>query len=96
MWKLKDFAEGGTKTQNARKMKSTFEGLKNTIKEIRHIEVGINILTSYAIDPYDVVLFAEFDSIEDLKVYQNHPDHIKVGEFVGKVRLERKDIDYEV
>ncbi|MGD0779191.1 MAG: Dabb family protein [Dehalococcoidales bacterium] len=96
MWKLKDFAEGNTKAENAWKMKSLLEGLKDSIKGIRRIEVGLNTNTSNAIDPFDIVLCAEFNNIEDLKVYQNHPEHMKVGDFIGKVRLERKVVDYEV
>jgi hypothetical protein len=96
MWKLKDFAEGSTKAENARKMKELLEGLKDSIKGIRRIEVGLNINTSNAIDPFDIVLCAEFDSMEDLNVYQHHPEHMKVGDFIGKVRLERKVVVYEV
>lgn len=96
MWKLKDFAEGGTKAENARQMKLLLEGLQKSIKGIRNIEVGINKANINAIDPCDVVLCVEFDSFEDLKAYQNHPEHLKVGDFIGKVRLERKVVDYEV
>ncbi len=96
MWKLKDFAEGGTKTENARKIKLLLEGLKDSIKEIRRIEVGLNIPAIEAIDAFDIVLYIEFDNVEDLKAYQNHPEHLKVGDFIGKVRLERKVVDYEV
>ena len=94
MWKLKDSAEGADKKENARKMKSKLEGLKRKIKEIRSIEVGININDSS--DAYDVVLYSEFNSTEDLDAYQNHPEHLRVGDFIGKVRLERKVVDYEV
>lgn len=96
MWKLKGFAEGGTKAENVRKMKLLLEGLKNNIKEIHNIEVGINKSSINAIDPYDIVLYAEFNNMEDLKVYQNHPEHLKIGDFIGRVRLERKVVDYEV
>ena len=94
MWKLKDLAEGATKKENALKLKSQLENLKRQIKGVRCIEVGININSSP--DAYDVVLYSEFDSPEEMKIYQNHPEHLKVGEFVSKVRLERKMIDYEV
>ena len=94
MWKLKDFAEGANKKDNALKIKSSLEGLKSKIKEIRFIEVGISI--SDAADFYDVVLITEFKDLRDLENYQKHPEHIKVGEFIGKVRLERKVVDYLV
>ena len=94
MWKLKDFAEVANKKDNALKIKSSLEGLKSKIKEIRFIEVGISI--SDAADFYDVVLITEFKDLRDLENYQKHPEHIKVGEFIGKVRLERKVVDYLV
>jgi hypothetical protein len=96
MWKLKDFAEGGTKAENARKIKQLLEGLKDSIKEIRRVEVGLNISAIESIDAFDVVLNIEFDNVEDLKAYQKHPEHLRVGDFIGKVRLERKVVDYEV
>jgi len=94
MWKLLDFAEGAGKEENARIIKSGLEGLKNKIKGIVFLEVGIN--TNNSVDSYDVVLYSEFDSINDLEIYQSDPEHIKVSVFIGKVRLERKVVDYEV
>ena len=94
MWKLKDFAEGTDKKENAQKIKSKLEGLKDKIEEIKFIEIGININDSA--DSYDVVLYSEFDSLENLNIYRNHPEHLKVGELVSAVRLERKVVDYEV
>src|SRR3989304_3262883 len=91
MWKLKGFADGAGKAENARKMKSRLEELKNKIKQIKRIEVGINVIDSK--DSYDVVLYSEFESIEDLQSYQKHPEHLKVGDFVGKIRLERRVVD---
>jgi Stress responsive A/B Barrel Domain len=92
MWKLKDFAEGADKKDNALKIKSSLELLSSKIKEVKFLEVGISI--SDAADFYDIVLISEFKNIRDLENYQKHPDHIKAAEFIGKVRLERKVVDY--
>jgi hypothetical protein len=94
MWKLQPFAEAGPAEANAERMKEDLEGLKNTIKEIRSIEVGINKIVSR--DSFDVVLIAEFDNEKDLEAYQNHPAHKEIGEWVNKVRLLRKVVDYEL
>ena len=93
MWKLKDTAEGRSKAENAQKVKFLLERLKKEIKEIRTMEVGIN--SNNSADSYDIVLYSEFSNVNKLKIYQNHPEHIKVGYFVSKVRLERKVVDYE-
>ena len=94
MWKLKDFAEGADKKENALKVKRLLEGLKCKIKEIRSVEVGININDTPAAN--DIALYSEFDNTEDLSTYQNHPEHLKVGGFVGRACLDRKVVDYEV
>jgi hypothetical protein len=94
MWKLKDSAEGAGKKENALKIKSSLEGLQSKIKELKFLEVGISI--SDAADFYDMALITEFKDAKDLENYQKHPEHVKAAEFIGKVRLERKVVDYIV
>jgi len=94
MWKLKDSARGVSKDQNALELKSVLEGLKNKISVIKQIEVGINFNKSSA--AYDVVLYSEFDSEQDLQAYQKHPDHVKVVDFVNEIRDDRAVVDYEI
>ena len=69
MWKLKDFAEEANKAVNAQKIKELLESLKDKIKEIKHIEVGINIINSDA--SADVALYSEFECMEDLISIKN-------------------------
>ncbi|HEX3033512.1 MAG TPA: Dabb family protein [Thermodesulfobacteriota bacterium] len=96
MWRLKGFADGSgsSKEENAKKLKQYLEALKDKISEIRHIEVGINISGSDAAS--DVVLYSEFDSMEDLEAYQKHPEHQKIVSFVNEIRSERRVVDYKV
>ncbi|HCL4437115.1 Dabb family protein [Clostridium botulinum] len=93
MWKLKEFAEGKSKLENANIIKINLEDLKHRIDEVKLIEVGVNINNSQ--QAYDVVLYSEFENLEDLNSYQNHPDHVKVGEFINKVKEDRIVTDYE-
>ena len=93
MWKLKDFAEGQTKAENANTIKTRLETLKDKIGQIRFLEVGVNLNRSE--QAYDAVLITEFSSLEDLNFYKNHPEHVKISEFVGKVRDARVVVDYE-
>ena len=93
MWKLKDNAEGAGKHENASKIKAQLEALRLRIGEIRQIEVGVNTVESQ--DAYDVVLVSVFNSAADLKTYQNHPEHIRAADFIGRVRLDRRFVDYE-
>jgi hypothetical protein len=94
MWKLKEVAEGKSKLENANTIKMKLENLQQKIKEAKLIEVGININDSK--QAYDVVLYSEFENLEDLNLYQNHPEHLKVGEFINKVKEDRIVADYEV
>ncbi len=93
MWKLKeDLAEG--KEENALLIKKYLEALPEKVSVIRSLEVGININPSGA--AYDVVLYSEFADEQDLETYQKHPDHVQVGEFVGRVTMSRVVVDYLV
>jgi hypothetical protein len=92
LWKLKDFAEGASREQNAKRMKLELEALKKKIPLIRHIEVGINMMPSEGAD--DVALYSEFANEQDLDSYQKHPEHIRIADFVAKVRESRAVVDY--
>ena len=94
MWKLKDTARGVSKDKNALELKSILEDLKHKISVIKQIEVGIDFNKSAA--AFDVVLYLEFDSKEDLQTYQKHPEHVKVVDFVNEIRDERAVVDYEI
>lgn len=93
MWRLKDFAAGASKEENAVKLKESLEALDGVIEELRAIEVGINFNGSPA--AFDVVLYSEFDDIEGLEAYQKHPEHLKIVDFVGEIRSDRAVVDYE-
>ncbi|MGL4850389.1 MAG: Dabb family protein [Clostridium sp.] len=89
-WDLK----GENKKENGLEMKKRLEELKGLISEIKFIEVGINVnSTSVA---KDIVLYSEFETLEDLESYQVNPHHVKAGEFVRSVTENRIVIDYEV
>lgn len=94
MWKLKDFAEGASREENGRRMKKEIEGLKDSIEQIIHLEVGLNFNRSEV--AYDVALYSEFAGKEDLQIYQQHPDHLNIANsLTRKVTLDRKVVDYE-
>lgn len=94
-FKLADVAEGKTKSENAEIIKKDLESLKHTISVLKKIEVGINHLEAPESN-YDVILYCEFDSMADLDIYQNHPEHKKAGAYISKVRTGRAAVDYEV
>lgn len=91
MWRLKD----ENKQENARALKQQLEALKDTVSCIRHIEVGLCFLENDDAAA-DVVLYSEFDSADDLREYQAHPEHQKIVGFLNSVRTEKRVVDYEV
>ena len=92
MWKLKDFAEGRSKQENAQKIKTMLEALKGKIEQVSYLEVGIN--TNGSNMAYDAVLISEFEDEKKLEEYKIHPEHVKVSQFVTKVREGRAVVDY--
>ncbi len=94
MWKIQDEVDGKPKSEVCREIKTLLEALPEKIPLIKHYEVGINTIPSSASD--DLVLVSEFDSPEDLKAYAVHPEHVRVAEVIGKAKLTRTAVDYQV
>jgi len=94
MWKLHEFADGHTKAENALRIKKALEALKDKIGAIASLEVGINHTSREC--AYDVVLYSEFNSFDDLDAYQNHEAHIALKGFLKDLRAGRVFVDYEV
>ncbi len=94
MWKLYEEAEGFSKDENALRIREVLEELPEKIPQIIKLEVGINMFDSS--HAYDVVLYSEFASQEDLQIYQNHPAHVALKDFIKNLRSKRHAVDYEV
>ena len=74
------------------KVKTLFEGLKGRIDGLTHIEVGLDVCeVDYACD---VVLVSEFANSAALKAYAIHPEHLRVREELGDMRIGRFQVDY--
>lgn len=92
MWQFKDEAEGKTKAENCLFIKKQLEALPAKIPFLRKLEVGITVYSTAM--SADMVLITEFDSKENLDAYAVHPDHMKVKEYISKVRTSRMVADY--
>ena len=44
---------------------------------------------------YDAALVSEFESYDDLKAYDGHPEHLKVRQFIRSIAVTRAAVDYE-
>ena len=76
MFKVKDPVAELTAEIKARLM-----ALPPKIEQIKHYEVGINIVESAR--AYDLVLISKFDDLEALRAYQVHPAHMQDLQFIG-------------
>lgn len=94
MWSLKNEHNGLSKSTIALELKSKLLDLKGKIPQIKKIEVGINEINFDRNN--DVVLITEFESFNDLSIYANHPDHLKLVEFVRENSISRSAIDFTI
>jgi hypothetical protein len=94
MFKLRKCEIPGDKIRASRRIKEKLEKLVNYIPELKSMEVGINI--SLRKTAYDLVLVSEFMNEADLETYRNHPEHIKIVEYIKKVSEKSVVVDYQV
>lgn len=90
MWKFKEDVAEADKLEMKRKL----ESLKGIVPVLLDIEVGLDVVGSDA--SKDMVLYSEFNSLDDLKAYAVHPEHLKVVEFVKPLVCERHVVDYDI
>ena len=94
MWRFEEFAEGKTRQQNMEYIRDRLMALLPIIPEIKKMEIGFDVLHSDM--SYDMILITEFDSMDTLSYYKNHPDHVAVSQYVEKVRTSRVVCDCEI
>ncbi|GAB1414842.1 Dabb family protein [Paludibacter sp.] len=92
---IKEEAEGKSKLENMQIIKGELESLVNVIPQIKKLEVGFNH-SEAPVENIDLVIYSEFQSMEDLHTYMVHPEHKKAASYITKVRTTRSCIDYEV
>ncbi len=95
MWKIADEAEGMKKPEITDRITRGLSALKDKIDVVRDIEVGPSVTGGDSMH-YDMGLIVTVDRLEDLPLYANHPEHLKVREFISKVRTDRVTADIEV
>jgi Stress responsive A/B Barrel Domain len=80
------------KKESALLVKTAFESLSGKIPGLTKLEVGLDVsAVDYACD---VVLYTEFESQESLEAYASHPEHLRVKQIVGDIRVARHQVDY--
>ena len=92
LFKLKDNVSEAEKLVVMNKFKAAIEALPAKISVIRKIEVGLNINPD---ETWNIALNSEFDTLEDVKFYATHPDHVAAGKILAETNESRACVDYE-
>ncbi|MCL6456441.1 MAG: Dabb family protein [Gorillibacterium sp.] len=76
------------------KAKELLMNMEGQIPSLKHIEVGLNVLTSGR--AYDLALVAHFDHLDGLQAYDIHPVHLQVAAYLKEaIRESPVSVDYE-
>lgn len=92
LFKLKEEVPAAEKLAVMNRFKEAIEALPAKIPFIRHIEVGLNINPA---ETWNIALYSEFDTLDDVKAYAVHPDHQAAGKLLAEVKESRACVDYE-
>jgi len=79
--------------KNLEKARSLMAGMEGKIPELRHLELGVDVIRSKR--SYDLALVAKFDSLEGFRAYQVHPAHQKVVRGILAASDSIIAVDYE-
>lgn len=91
MWKFNSDSST-TPRQHAEWMKAHLEALPAVIPQCLSMQVGVNVNTGDA--AYDAVLISKFRNPDDMAIYKNHPEHLKVREYCKAARRSRVVCDF--
>lgn len=72
-------------------MNQDLERLKKNISQVRDLEFGTNIQKQAE---YSHCIFLTFESVEDLKEYEQHPMHLEFASTYGKYLIKKTEVDY--
>jgi heme-degrading monooxygenase HmoA len=93
MWNVRgDTREA--KAANVERLRDAFHGLRGRVPGLLRIEVAAD--TSGVDYACDVVLVSEFESQAALDGYATHPEHLRVKQVVGDMRIARHQVDYPI
>ena len=92
MFKLKETLSAEEKLVVMNDFKAAIEALPAKIDVIRKVFVGLNINEA---EQWDICLESEFDTLDDVKAYAVHPDHVAAAGILKDAKQDRACVDYE-
>lgn len=91
MWNVRGDTEA-QRLDNLQRLRASFESLRGRVPGLQRLEIGVD--TSRVDYACDVVLYTEFDSQASLDGYAVHPEHLRVKQELGDMRIARHQVDY--
>lgn len=74
-------------------VREMLEALPAKIPVIRTLETGKDVMHSER--SFDMALIVTVDSLSDLRCYDQHPEHLKVREYIKAHRTASATVDFE-
>lgn len=93
MWKVR----GETPAErhaNIEQLRKSFDSLRGRVPGLMRLEIGVD--SSRVEYACDVALYSEFDTQASLDAYASHPEHLRVKEELGAMRIARHQVDYAI
>ena len=93
MWKFKESAEGRTRLENMELVRDRLYALVDVVPQIKKMEIGFDFGKTPM--SYDMMLYTEFETKEDLNNNAVDGEHAKVKKIVAATTEARVVLDYE-
>lgn len=93
LFKLREELPVNEKLEIGERFKQAIEALPAKIPFIRNIEVGLNMNPA---ETWNIALYSEFDTLEDVKAYASHPDHVAASQILASAKENRACVDYTI
>lgn len=90
-WNHAEHIPEAERGENAKRLKSELEALKDLVPGVVSITVRTEMLPS---SNRALMLDSLFESTEALQGYITHPEHVRAGQFVRAVTQDRACVDY--
>ena len=81
-------------SENMELATDSLRSLENKIETLKSIEIGTDFLESDR--SYDIVLTAQFENQEGLKIYSSHENHLPVVKIMRSLCSSSVVVDYEI
>jgi len=81
------------KLELSKDLASMLNDLAEKIDIIQSLEVGFNFNSRPS--AFDLALTVQLKTKEDIDVYRNHPEHVKVLNFMKTLKIETGVVDYD-